>query len=254
MIKPFFTFLNLALFFFSIASCCKEKEDEAQPAALGQITVDLDASKSTVRTGEALIGNMITDAFKAYALSKEKKIDFAIINGGDIRFDAEKRSNGIYPSGFFTTGIIDEILPFGNVLVIVKVKGLELKKIFERSVALLPQSSGPFLQISKELKIEVDLSKQSQVIDETVEPAVIVTEGERVTSIKINNVEYDPMADYNLAAPNFIAEGNDGYTTFNDISFNKKEFLEDNVTNAVNEYIILNSPVTPALEGRITIR
>lgn len=247
------SYLNLFLFFFIIASCCKENE-EVQAPSLGQITVDLDASKTNIRTKETLIGNMIADGLKAYVLLKAENVDFAIINGGAIRFDPLKRPNGIYQAGNFTSEIVGEILPFGDILVIVKVKGSELKKIFERSVAQLPQAGGSFLQISKELKIEVDLTQQPQIIDETVEPSVIVTEGERITSIKINNVEYDPLVEYTLVSSDFLVNGNDGFGTFISIPPNKKEYLEDPLTEAVQEYIIVNSPVTPVIEGRITIQ
>jgi len=231
------------------SACCKEEAED--PIALGNITVDLDASKPTVRTKEALIGNMICDAVKSDAGRRGKVVDFSIMNGGGIRFNEQSRPSGIYPAGLFTSDMIEEMLPFGNASVVVKVTGKELKSIFERSVAQLPVAKGPFLQVSKELKIIIDTTKPPQIINDLVEPNIIVSNGSRIISIKINNVEYDSLATYTLVTSDFIAEGNDGYVTFKNISPDKKENLGDDQSGAVKEYIILNTPVTPIIEGRI---
>jgi 5'-nucleotidase / UDP-sugar diphosphatase len=233
-----------------IESCCKD--DQIKPIALGEIKVDLNASKSLVRKNESLIGNLIADAMKADAESKEKRVDFAIMNGGGIRFNAETRPTGIYPAGLFTSGMIDEMLPFGNSNVIVQVTGKELKSIFERSVAALPLPQGPFLQVSKEIKILIDTTMEPQIIDELVEPNVIINDGERIRSIKINNIEYDPTNVYSLIVSDFIADGNDGYIMFKNIGQDKKEYLGEDQSGAVKEYIILNTPLIPLIEERIT--
>lgn len=243
---------SIYIYFISILSlqaCCKDEFSE--PVALGEITVNLDASKSEVRLKEALIGNMICDAIKFDAESKGKVIDLAFMNGGDIRFNLESRPSGIYPSGFFTTAMIDEMLPFGNTNVVVKVTGTELKKIFERSVAQLPQTEGPFLQVSKGVRIIIDTSKTPQIINELVEPHVIVSEGNRIVSIKINNVECDSLKTYTVVTSNYLADGNDGYITLKNIGSDKKVNLEEDQSGAIKEYIILNTPISLSIEGRI---
>jgi 2',3'-cyclic-nucleotide 2'-phosphodiesterase (5'-nucleotidase family) len=239
-------------FFCLQASCCKD--DIEKPVSLGEIKVDLDASKSAVRTKETLIGNMISDAMKESALQKGKQVDFAVINGGGIRFNQETRPSGIYPAGSFTSSMVDEMLPFGNTSSIVKITGRELKSIFERSVAQLPLAQGPFLQLSKEIKIVVDTTKESQIINELADPNFIVRNGKRIISIKINNVEYDSLATYSVVMPDFTALGNDGNITLKYISADKKEFLNEDLTGAVKEYIILHTPVIPVIEGRIVFQ
>lgn len=237
---------------FGFQSCCK-KDDLGPSEIVGEITVDLDANKSLVRTKETLIGNMICDGIKKEMDRRGEVVDFAIMNGGNIRFDASKRPNGIYKAGIFTSDMIDEMLPFGNANVIVKVTGKELKSIFERSVAQLPLTKGPFLQVSKELKIIIDTTKAPQVINELVNPTVIVNQGSRIISIKINNVEYDSLATYILVVNDFLAEqeDNDGYVTFRDIAADKKENLGDAQTDVIKQYIKLNTPIAPVMEGRI---
>jgi 2',3'-cyclic-nucleotide 2'-phosphodiesterase (5'-nucleotidase family) len=230
-------------------SCCKD--DIEEPVALGEIKVNLDASKPGLRSREVLIGNLVSDALKFDAEHKGKDVDFAIMNGGGIRFSQETRPSGIYPAGLFTNAMVDEMLPLGNSSVIVKVTGKELKNIFERSVAQLPLAQGPFLQVSKELKITIDTTQSPQIINQLVEPNVIVSNGNRIVSIKINNVEYDTLGTYTLVTSDFIANGNDGYVTFKNISSDRKESLGEDQSGGVKEYIIVNSPLTPVLEGRI---
>jgi 2',3'-cyclic-nucleotide 2'-phosphodiesterase (5'-nucleotidase family) len=249
LIKNNCTILFYFILIICFQACCKEALKE--PVALGEIKVNLDASEPEVRLKEALIGNMICDAVKSDAERKGKVVDFAVMNGGGIRFNEQNRPSGIYPAGLFTSEMVDEMLPFGNFNVIVKVTGKELKSIFERSVAQLPLIKGPFLQVSKELKITIDTTKSPQIINELVVPNIIVSNGNRIVSIKINNVEYDTLATYTLVTADFIADGNDGYITFKNISSDKKENLGEDQTGAVKEYIILNTPLTPLIEGRI---
>jgi 5'-nucleotidase/UDP-sugar diphosphatase len=232
-----------------LSSCCKDEFEK--PVALGEIKMNLDASKSEVRTKETLIGNLIADAMKADAERKDKSVDFALMNGGGIRFDQETRPSGIYPSGLFTSEMVDEMLPFGNTNAIVKVTGKELKSILERSVAQLPLAEGPFLQLSAEIKITVDTTKAPQIINDLIEPNVIIYNGSRIKSIKINNVEYDSTATYTLITSDFIAAGNDGYVALKNIAPDKKEDLNEDQTGALKEYIILKTPITPVIEERI---
>lgn len=247
--KKNYFFLAYTIFIICFSSCCKDEVEK--PVALGEIKAELNASKGEVRTKETLIGNLVADAIKSYEVSKGFGIDFAIINGGGIRFDQQTRPSGIYPAGLFTNEMIDEMLPFGNTSTVVLVTGKELKSIFERSVAQLPLAQGPFLQVSKEIKIVIDTTKSPQVINELIEPNIITSEGQRITSLKINNVEYDSLATYKLITSDFIAAGNDGYVTFKNINNDKKIQIEDDQSGAFKEYIILNSPLLPAIEGRI---
>lgn len=251
MNKNHFTKFTLLILILVFTCCCKDDDNALNEVTIGQVTVDLDANKSLIRTEEAIIGNMIADAMSEFTVAKGKLVDFSIINAGSIRFDDVNRPSGIYPAGNYNSSIVEEMIPFGDALTIVKIKGYELKEIFERSVAQLPQAKGPFLQVSKEIIIEIDLSKPPQMIDQTVSPAVIVSSGERISSIKINNVEYDSLAEYSIVVNDFIADGNDGYVTFFNIPSDKKEFLDDLLTEVLIEYIIVNSPVTPVLGDRI---
>ena len=234
-----------------LSSCCEERI-KPDTVVVGEVLIDLDANRQTVRTQEALIGNMVADAFMEYVVLKDKTIDFAVINGGNLRFNEDIRPEGIYPAGEWTRGMVEELLPFGNFGVIVSVTGSQLKSIFERSVAQLPLAKGPFLQVSKEVKVIIDTSasQQPQIINETQDQ--IITEGTRILSIKINDIEYNADSTYIFMGTDFMIEGNDGHVTLANISDDQKENLGEDLVIALENYLKTHSPVQPKLEGRIT--
>ena len=240
----------MLILFFTFACSLPDIPVQENTEILGEIKIDLDASKNTVRTGECLVGNMVADAFKEYAFAKGYEVDFAFINGGNIR--AEERPDGIYPAGEFTKGMAKELFPWENRGVIITVTGVELKSIMERSVALLPEAKGCFLQVSRGFRVVIDTLEQPQILDETGE--TIIIEVSRIVSIKINDMEYNPTGEYNLIVIEYIADGGDYHLTFRDIPAERKTYLNENILLAIENYIRNHSPVEPALEGRITFQ
>ena len=231
---------------------CRKKPVVPESPVLGSVTVDLDANLNIVRNKETVIGNMICDAVMNDMVNKGKTVDFVMVNGGNIRFSASKRPNGIYPAGAITAGEVDEMLPFGDASVIVKVNGKQLKEILERSCAQLPLSMGPFMQLSKQIKVKIDPTKSPQLL--SVDENSITSAGNRVVSVTINDAPLDSLAEYKVVLPSYIAEGNDGYVTLKNISAGKKENLGENQANAVKEYITVFSPLTPVLDGRVSFQ
>lgn len=240
--------LSMAIGFAS----CRKKPPVPSSPVLGTCTVDLDANLNVVRNQEALIGNLITDAVYYDLKNKGKNVDAALVNGGNIRFSASQRPDGIYKAGSITNKMVDEMLPFGDASVIVTLNGIQLKEVLERSCAQLPLSMGPFMQVSKELKVNIDITKQSQVLN--IEETAITTAGQRVTSISINGINIDSISEYRIIFPSYIADGFDGYVTLLNLPSNKKENLVENQALAVKEYISIHSPVTPVQESRITFQ
>lgn len=233
-------------------SSCRKDEHLPEPTALGTVTVSLSAKERVVRRTESLIGNMICDAIKENVESKGKIIDFTVESGGSIRYNKTNRPTGIYSAGIITAEMVDEMLPFGDATVIVKLTGKELKDVFERSVAQYSLVKGPFLQLSKNVQVTIDTNQAPQVIN--INETVIVSKGSRIRSIKIRDIEIDSNIVYHVCFPSFIAEGNDGYVTLKNIGPEFKENLEENQANALKEYIILHSPVTPVIEGRMVFQ
>lgn len=244
--------VSFILSLFLLFGSCQKRDRSPEEKVLGTLSVDLDANKNVVRKKESLIGNFILDAFKEDLENRNKAVDFFIFNGGDIRFNETKRPNGIYAAGVITSEIIEEMLPFGNTNVVVKMTGAQLKEVFERSLAQYPLAQGPFLHVSKELQVVVDTTKSPQVLD--INNTSIVTHGNRIVSIKFNSVLIDSIQEYRVGTSNYLAEGNDGYVTFKTIPNELKEYIGEDQANAVKEYIITNSPINPRIEGRIVFQ
>jgi 2',3'-cyclic-nucleotide 2'-phosphodiesterase (5'-nucleotidase family) len=236
----------------TVVVSCRKDEKPPEPTALGIITVDLDANDKVIRKKESLIGNMITDAIKKYIVSKGKPVDMVVVNSGSIRYKASSRPDGIYPAGTFTAEMVDEMLPFQDAPVLVTLTGRELKAVFERAVAQYPLLKGPFPQISEYVQISVDTNAAPQVIN--ISETQIISPGNRIRSIKINEADIDSAGQYLVAFPSFIADGNDGFVTLKNLSSAQKENLIENQSNAVKEYIILKTPLRPELENRIVFQ
>ena len=248
----FYSFLIGCLSFAS--ACLKKPKDEGNTNVIGALNVDLNANEAHIRTQESLIGNFICDAVKSGLESYNNPVDFVLMNSGSIRFDQTIRPNGIYAKGSFSSDMVDEMLPFSeNKMVKVELTGLQLKEILERSVALLPNDKGSFLQLSKELSFTADLTKQAQIIDQTVTPNVIQSAGQRIIAVIYKGLPIDDLLNYYVAVPDYIANGNDGYVTFYNIDLSKKTIYNLSPTNLVREQVIINSPIVPILEGRIKL-
>jgi 2',3'-cyclic-nucleotide 2'-phosphodiesterase (5'-nucleotidase family) len=260
--RPSASFRALTLFFapLFLISCGNLREDREVFGAttpIGSISVDLDANNSCVRVGECPIGNLVADAFLAFSLSKGYATVGAFTNGGGIRYSKDTRPSGIYPAGEWNEALSYEVFPFENKFTVVTITGAQLKSTMERSVASLPAAAGVFLQVSKEIKITVDSSKPAQKIDTS--QTTITQEGERITSITINGVAYDPTASYRFITSDFVAFAsptstvNDGLVELRNLDPGFKENLDVNLIEALQYYISIYTPVTAAVEGRITI-
>ncbi len=199
--------------------------------------------------------------------NQKDTVDFVAVNSGSIRFTEAKHSDGIYPAGMkVDTAIINEIFPWSDgVLSIVEVTGADLKLIFEHSVNGLPITSGSgsgwFLQVSKEIQVEYDLTKTAEIIDNVAKPPVIKTPGNRVVSIKVNGVEVQPTSKYKIVVPTWISEGEDGFVAFLSVPADKKQMLYSCPDKkcpmnreALQAYLKKHTPVTPTVEGRIKFK
>ena len=169
--------------------------------------VKLNGERNVARTQETNLGNLITDAMEDYASKKfSHRPDFAITNGGGIRASIDK--------GKVTQNDIITVLPFGNLISQIKVKGSDVKKAFEHSLSAPTESkdgksqltaNGGFLQVSKSIRIGFDITKKS---------------GNRVTDIQILNHDtgkfekLDPNKTYYVATNDFTANKGDGYDMF----------------------------------------
>ena len=105
---------------------------------IGKTNTELDSRKKTVRLGEAAIGNLIADAMRDGV-----NADIGFANGGGIR------AGKIYTPGTIITRR-DMLLemPFGNVVVKLKLTGAQIWEALENGVSQVENIAGRFPQVS----------------------------------------------------------------------------------------------------------
>lgn len=117
-------------------------------------------------TGESLAGNLISDAYREIHES-----DIGLINGGGIRADI--------PAGDFTLKSARSLLPFGNKICQILMKGKELKSLLQKNVL---NTKGQLLHVSG-IKYEYYQNNDSIYIDWKGKEL----EDEDLLTISINN-------------------------------------------------------------------
>ena len=164
------------------------------------------------RDSETNLGDLITDAMLWKVLSDAeitvaKENVVAITNGGGIR-----ASIGV---GDVTKKDINTVLPFGNTLAVVYVKGSELLEALEASTYCTPESIGGFPQVAG-MQFTVATYETYDKNDESYPnstyygPKTI----NRVSIGSINGKDFDPEATYAVITNNFVAGGGDTYYAF----------------------------------------
>lgn len=200
--------------------------DEKLAVAIGETVVPLDSRRDVVRTSEAAIGNLIADAMRL-----AMNADVAITNGGGIRGDRT------YAAGTTLTrkDVLTE-LPFGNVTVLVELKGADLLSALENGVSQVEQKGGRFPQVS-------GLSFRYA----PTRPA-----GQRIVEVKIGGAPLEPDRTYRVATNDYMLGGGDGYS-----ALGRGKVLVDPsgatlmATTVMNYVTALGGKAAPTVEGRI---
>lgn len=188
---------------------------------VGETAVKLDGERENVRTGETNLGNLIADA-----MLKATGADAALTNGGGIRASIE--------TGKITKGDIIKVLPFGNFVVVIEVKGEDLVAALEHGTSAYPQQKGAFPQVAG-ITYAIDLSREA---------------GSRVTDVRVGGEPVEAEKIYKLATNDFLAVGGDEYTMFKDCNM----LGEFSALNEILEsYIQELGVVDVQTEGRVTI-
>jgi 2',3'-cyclic-nucleotide 2'-phosphodiesterase (5'-nucleotidase family) len=209
----------------ALVDAFKEQLDQSLNVEIGTIDTPLDSRRNVVRTEEAAIGNLITDAMRG-----ANGADIAITNGGGIRGDKQ------YPAGTVLTrrDILTE-LPFGNVTVVTELTGEQVIDALENGLSHFDSVDGRFPQVSG-LKMVVDLGKP---------------DGGRVVSVMIGDKPLDPAATYKVATNDFMLHGGNGYTALSAGNVLIGPQQGDLMANDVIDYIAAAGKVDSQVEGRI---
>lgn len=156
-----------------------------------------------VRSQETNLGDFITDAFRGGL-----ECDVAFSNGGNIRADL--------PSGEITFLDIQNVLPWSDNIVKIKVTGQQLLDCLEMGARLWPEQSGGFIQTSG-LTYKINTDIPSSVIVDSDSLFVRVDGDYRVQDVMVNGERLDLAKEYTLAIDDYYySEAGDGMTMFKD--------------------------------------
>ncbi|MCK5075974.1 MAG: 5'-nucleotidase C-terminal domain-containing protein [Calditrichia bacterium] len=167
--------------------------------------------------GESLMGNVVADA-----LLEQVNADFAFTNGGGIRADLK--------AGSVSYKDLFNILPFGNQLIISKVKGSFIKRIIEEKVK--GYSRGLVIGGGK---VVVDYNRP---------------DGDRVTQFLIKGEELNLEKEYRIVTSDYLMEGNSGLKILLEIHENDKLYPGYMMLDALVNYVKKHTPIAPELDGR----
>jgi len=160
----------------------EEKNKKITDVVIGNTDVELDGVKEHVRTGPTNLGTAICEAMIFVTGA-----DVALQNGGGIRSSIDV--------GPITHGEIITVLPFGNTVVLLEVKGSVIIAAIENGIKAYPEVAGSYSHVAG----------MTFTFDESKEP------GNRVTEILIGGKKLNPDKLYKLATNDFLAAGGDKY-------------------------------------------
>ena len=201
---------------------------------VGTTTVDLPINVSGInicRREECLMGNLVADAMLWKARQVDPQMQIAIQNGGGLRAPLA--------AGTVSMGGVLQVLPFGNTLATFEMTGANIRVALENGVSSVATLSGRFPQVAG-MRYSFDLSQPV---------------GSRIQAVDVwIDSAYQPLNEtmlYKVVTNDFMRRGGDGYSIFRTAAINPYDFGPA-VDEAMAQYITLNSPVTPVLQGRIT--
>jgi 5'-nucleotidase len=149
------------------------------------------------------------------------------MNPGGVRSDILIQPGG----GTVNFGQLFKVQPFGNTLVVKRMRGDQIKAVLEKQYVDLTRPR--VLYPSQNLSYEVDLQK----------PA-----GQRVQNIRIRQQTIEMSQTFNVTVNSFMASGGDGFTEFNHAPVVSGGELD---VDALSDYLIKNPGLTPPATNRI---
>ena len=193
----------------------------------GSITDTL--SRAPNASGESVLGDLIADAqLAASSAAADGGAVIAFTNPGGIRTDIAKTKDGaVSYADIFASQ------PFRNQLATLTLMGKEIKDMLEQQ--WLDPKRPRILQVSKGFGYSWDGTK---------------SDGDRVVadSMSLNGQRIDPAKNYRVTVNNYLAVGGDGFSVF-------KQGRELQIgaydSDALFAYFGANSPIAPAVAGRI---
>ncbi|WP_081408361.1 5'-nucleotidase C-terminal domain-containing protein [Acinetobacter sp. SFB] len=164
------------------------------------------------------VQQLVAEAF----LQQGKKYfnaDISIQNGGGVRVDL--------PEGDITVEKIYTVLPFKNTLVQLKATGQEIKAVLEDAIDAVASNNTGSYPYAGGLQWDVDLTK---------------SKGLRVSNLQVRNAQdqYQPLnlnQTYQVITINFLADGQDFYSSFKNITGERRVDVGLDYAEAFLQYV-----------------
>ena len=164
------------------------------------------------------VQQLVAEAF----LQQGKKYfnaDISIQNGGGVRIDL--------PQGDITVEKIYTVLPFKNTLVQLKATGQEIKAVLEDAMDAVTRNNTGSYPYAGGLQWDVDLTQ---------------AKGQRVSNLKVRNTQgqYEPLnlnQTYQVITINFLADGQDFYSSFKNITGERRVDVGLDYAEAFLKYV-----------------
>jgi 5'-nucleotidase len=143
---------------------------------------------------ESALGDLVADSM--LAAGRPYGAQIALQNPGGIRQDLESG-----PGNRVSLGQAMAVLPFGNTLVAMNLRGSQIVELLEQQWLEDRDSKRGLLQLSEGFTYQWDASKP---------------EGSKIVpgSVKLNGVRLEMDTSYRVVTNNFLAEGGDGFPAF----------------------------------------
>lgn len=155
-------------------------------------TLPAELSNAQCRRGECALGNLVAEAM----LARIPGAEIAITNGGGLRAGL--------PAGQVTLGDVLTVLPFGNTVAVMGLRGADVLAALEHGLSQGAGTAGRFPQVAG-LRFAWD-------------PAA--PPGQRVRGVEVAQgatfVPLDPSRVYRVVTNDFMRKGGDGYAMFRD--------------------------------------
>ena len=148
--------------------------------------------------------------------------DFAFQNLGGLRANLS--------AGAITGRDVFAVLPFGNELLLVKMRGTMIRRIIERK--LRGQSSG------------IVVSGAAVTFDKTR------PDWDRVVTLTVGGEPWDPDRIYTAVCTNFLMEGNSGLDFLTSIPAEDVTPTQITTAESLLRHLELHSPVRPRIDDR----
>jgi 2',3'-cyclic-nucleotide 2'-phosphodiesterase (5'-nucleotidase family) len=157
------------------------KEKAALGEVVGKLPVALTGDRTVLRSGEALLGDLITDAMRSVT-----QADIALLNAGTIRAGL--------PAGPVTGRDLLACLPFFDSVCTLRLTGAQVQSLLNRCAAMpVEDAPGGFLQVSG---------------------LTVRYQGGRAFDVTVGGEPLAPDREYLVACSHFLLSGGDGLVEF----------------------------------------